>query len=75
MIGENIPIGDQHWDCYLLMMTIVDYVFAPVTSKDITAYLKELIQEHHETFREVYPLSPIIPKMHYMVHIPEWMER
>lgn len=75
MLGEDVPLGDQHWECFLLMLTIVDYVFAPVISNDDIPYLKDLIQEHHEMFREVYPLCPVIPKMHYMIHLPEWTEK
>lgn len=75
MIGSDVPPGNECWDCFLLLMTIVDYVFAPVTSKEILDYLKELIETHHKLFKEVYPLSPIIPKLHYVVHIPEWIKR
>ena len=75
MIGSDVPPGNECWDCFLLLMTIVDYVFAPVTSKKILDYLEELIETHHKLFKEVYPLSPIIPKLHYVVHIPEWIKR
>ena len=75
MLGESVPEEDPHWECFFQMLTIVDYIFAPVTSGEIATYLKELIQDHHELFTEVYPTSPVIPKMHYMIHIPDWMER
>ena len=74
-VGEDVPVGDQHWESFFMRITIVDYVFAPITSSDVIQYIKDLIQEHHETFREVHPLCPVIPNMHYMIHIPEWMER
>ena len=52
-----------------------DSTFAPVISASMIAYLKEMIHDHQTTFLEIYPSSPIIPKMHYMVHYPEWMAK
>lgn len=75
LIGQYIPEEDSHWENFLLMLTIVDYLFAPVTSQDIISYLKSLIQEHHEAFLVLYPNAPIIPKLHYIIHLPEWMSR
>ena len=54
MLGEVVPTDDQQWECFLLLMTIVDYVFAPVTSNDIATFIKQLITDHHEMFKEVY---------------------
>ena len=75
MIGADVQYHNQHWECFLLMMTIVDYVFVPVTSTEFLDYLKDLIETHHHLFKELYPSSPIIPKLHYIIHIPQWMER
>ena len=75
MIGELVPSDDPYWDNFLLLLTIADYVFAPVTSVEIAEYVKTLIKDHHQTFRELYPDQPIIPKMHYNIHLPEWMKR
>ena len=44
---------------------------APVITHDEVAYLQVLIQEdHHTTFRDLYPDAIVIPKMHYIVHMP-----
>ena len=75
VIGELIPEQNLYWDNFTLMLTITDYAFAPVTSADIAMYVKDLILEHHQTFHELYSNASIIPKMHYMVHLPEWMMR
>lgn len=40
-----------------------------ITEKEV-AYVKVRIQEHHKTFRELYPEASVIPKMHYIVHMP-----
>jgi len=75
MIGEKVPIDDEHWNNFLLLLTILDYIFAPVISPDCIAHLKDLIDEHHQCYRELYPTCSIIPKMHYIVHYPECIER
>lgn len=75
MIGEKIPVTDEHWSNFLCLLDIMDYLFAPVLSKDCTSHLKDLISEHHEAFMELYPSCRIIPKMHYMVHYPECIRR
>ncbi len=75
MIGHKVPEHDDHWKNFLLLLRITDLVFAPALSTDCLAYLKELICEHHETFKHLYPTCSIIPKMHYMVHYPECIEK
>ena len=75
MIGERVPANDEHWNNFFLLLTILDYIFAPVISPDCIAHLKDLIDEHHQCFRELYPTCSITPKMHYIVHYPECIER
>ena len=75
MIGDLVSEDDETWELFLLLLTIMDYVFAPKASGDSVAYVRMLINDHHAKFRELYPECSVIPKMHYMVHIPSWMER
>ena len=75
MIGNRVPEDDNKWDLFLDLLTILDYVFAPSTNLDIVAYVRLLIGNHFTRFRELYPDCSIIPKQHYMIHIPVWMER
>lgn len=75
MIGDKVPEDDPYWSNYLLLVTIMDYVFAPTLSAGCSAYLKELINDHHTAFTQLYPDKNIIPKMHYMIHLPECIEK
>ena len=45
-------------------------LLAPEISEDEVSYLHILIQQHHETFVEVYPNASVIPKHHFMLHMP-----
>lgn len=74
MLGERVPEENENWECFLLLLTIIDYIFAPNISKDTLPYIQELIKDHHEMFKELYSSCNVIPKMHYMIHIPKWIE-
>lgn len=75
LIGHLVTEEDPRWECFLLLLDIMDLLFAPVTSDKDTATLRQMISVHHSTFRELYPQRSITPKMHYLVHCPEWIER
>ena len=75
IIGDLVPEGDEKWELFLQLLTIIDYVFAPKTTSEVVAYVRLLIKYHHTKFTLLYPDCSILPKMHYMVHIPSWMER
>lgn len=48
---------------------------APVTSIEKVMYLREIIDEHHQRFRQYYPEASVTPKMHYAIHLPQWIIR
>lgn len=75
LIGDLVPDDDPYWDNYLLLLTIVDYVFAPTLSKRTPAFLTVLINDHLSQFKEIYTNCSIIPKQHYLIHIPQWIEQ
>ena len=73
VIGGYVPESDERWRLYLDMMNVVDILFAPNTTNDHAIYVATLISDHHHDFCELYPQSSIIPKMHFMVHMPRMM--
>jgi hypothetical protein len=70
MIGEHIPLTDEHWQNYLQLLQIVDLLFAPFISEDEVGYLSVLITEHHRKFVSLYSNAMLLPKHHYMIHMP-----
>ena len=66
---------DEYWQLFLTLLTIMDYVFAPKTTLDIVAYIRTQINNYLTDFKRLRPNCGITPKQHYMVHIPEWIER
>ncbi len=73
IIGDFVLEDDQHWELFLQLMDIVDILFSPTTSADFAAYVSTLISDHHHEFCKLYPEHSVIPKMHFMVHMPRLM--
>ena len=75
IIGQIIPDCDVHYHCLLLVIKILSICLAPVVTDNVVAYLRVLIEEHHQLFREIYKDESFIPKLHYMVHYPNQIVR
>lgn len=75
LIGDLVPEDDDHWENFLQLLTIVDYVFAPVTTESTITYTEVLIEDFLVEFRQLYPERRLTPKMHYLIHVPSWMHR
>ena len=73
VIGDLVPEEDERWLNFVRMMEIVDILFSPRVTEDDAAYLAAFVSDHHEQFRHLYPGWSIIPKMHFMVHMPPLM--
>ena len=70
LTGKFVPKEDTRWEKYLALLHITDYLLAPSIHPDEVAHLKALIEDHHSTVFKLYPDASVIPKRHYMVHMP-----
>ena len=51
-IEHLVPESDNFWNNFLMLLTIMDYVFAPITSDDKADYAgRRLLKD----FKEFYP--------------------
>ena len=73
LVGDNVPNDDEKWANFLLMMDIVDRLFCTQVTEDDAVYLQWLINDHHKAFAFLYPEYSLIPKMHFMIHMPRFM--
>ena len=71
LIGHYVPVDDQPWQCFCLLLDILDICTSHSCSLDAVAYLTTLIEEHHSLFKLAYQDASMIPKMHFVVHYPE----
>lgn len=75
IIGERIDVEMEEWHCLLILWNIVQICTSPAIRKDDIPYLRILIEEHHTLFKGLYPNASIIPKMHFLVHVPDDIAR
>ena len=75
LIGTYIPNDDENWQNFLILLDITDYLVAPYLSTDEAAHLKVIIEDHHIMFKQLYPDSSIIIKMHYLLHYPNLIHK
>ena len=61
------PSARRAWQCFGLLLNILDICTSHSCSTDTVGYLITLIKEHHILFKEVYPHASITPKMHFLV--------
>ena len=74
MVGIRVPDDDQHWVCYQLLLGILVLATSFEITDDTIALLTKLVQDYLVIFNRIYPHS-IVPKLHYMLHLPEQMLR
>lgn len=70
MIGSEVPDDEKRWKCYCILVNITQHLFAPRLHENDLAILKMLIEDHHERFIDCYPSNSVIPKLHYLLHMP-----
>ena len=55
LIVHLVPEGDNVWNNFLMLLTIIDYVFAPITSDYKANYVAMLVEDFLTDFKEFYP--------------------
>lgn len=73
MIGQYIDDDDKYWNHFLQLLDIMEYTFSPTVLPTTPAYLKVIIESNLTSYQELFPESTFTPKMHYMVHIPQYL--
>ncbi|GFT73800.1 uncharacterized protein TNCV_1327952 [Trichonephila clavipes] len=73
--GDKVPYNNDFWNLYLLMLTIIDTLMAPVISLPETYALAENIADHHKLFLILFPNRHLTPKMHFALHYPRIIQQ
>lgn len=68
LIGDFVSDQSQHWRLFILLQDICDIVFAPVVTKGMSVFFKQLIIDHHHLLKNLYPDRNLIPKHNFMTH-------
>ena len=74
LLGEHVPVNDEHWVCFLNLLRILTVATAFEVTEDDIAILAMLIEDNLKQFTFLYPDS-ITPKIHYLLHLPQQILR
>ena len=55
MIGKEVPEDEMEWDCFLLLLDILQICATRVLSADLVDHLRVLIELYLRSFQECYP--------------------
>lgn len=64
-IGEN-----DYTQMLRKLLEIVKILFSPIIALSTLSRLKLLIKQHFKHFKQLFPDANIIPKQHYLLHLP-----
>ena len=70
LIGDLIPEGDKYFSLILILLEIMDIIFAPSVSMEQTISLEDLINRMFSKFYSLFPTTRPINKFHHMAHYP-----
>ena len=66
----GVDLKSREFQFLIQLLLIIQHVYSPVISTETIEYLKELIATYLSSFSDIYPESRLLPKHHYLVHIP-----
>ena len=67
-------MDSQEYTFVTELIHIVQVIYSPVISATTIQDLKVLIENHLRKFKELFPDKNIIPKQHYLIHMPEMIK-
>ena len=70
LVDGKVDCDDPHWTTFVSLLEIMGICFAHKISFRSIINLKRLIKEHLTSFKNVYSNARILPKQHYLVHLP-----
>jgi hypothetical protein len=75
MIGSKVPEVNRKWINFIRLLQITLLCISPFVNGNTAAYLGELVFEYLTHFCLEYPKASVVPKMHYLLHLPLQMMR
>lgn len=75
LIGDLVPSDNEKWECFLLLLDVIQLCTTRAASSAQAGFLEALIHDHHQQFVRCYSPEKVTPKVHYMVHFPQQIIR
>ena len=73
MVGCHVPEGDEHWKSYIQLLRIVTLATAEEITENTIRVMTLLVEEYLIQYNQLYPAS-MVPKLHYLIHLPQQMK-
>ena len=70
ILSSLLPTCDEYYTMIKELVEICQIVFSPVIRRSSTNLLKWKVGVHLQNFKDQFPEVNIIPKQHYLIHIP-----
>ncbi|CAN7937448.1 unnamed protein product [Ixodes hexagonus] len=67
-VSHKVDMKYSDWCLYLTLRKVVDIICAPKVSEEIVAYLHVLVEQYLADRKELFPMVPLKPKHHYLLH-------
>ena len=69
-ILNHVDAEDEHFLFLMELSSIVNLLYAPIIKTESIQVLRQLICEHLHKFTTLFEDVNIIPKQHYLIHLP-----
>ncbi|XP_062580359.1 uncharacterized protein LOC134242286 [Saccostrea cucullata] len=71
----NCPFNNQYIKFLIELCEITLILLSPIISYESVQMLRFMISSHLRQFKELFPDKNIIPKQHYLIHLPSTIEK
>ena len=75
IVGPLVDMQDEYFKYIVDLMEIVSLTFSPVVTSFGLDSLEEKIAKHLANFKELFSEQNLLPKHHYMIHIPNMVRQ
>lgn len=69
-LGNHINHSDSVWQCFITLLQITSFLLSRRISKPGVYFLILMIGNYLKLFKDCFPDKNIIPKQHYLLHLP-----
>ena len=73
ILSTLVSTDSQHCECIASLVSLLKLMgiaFSANVFQETILYLKTAVKEHLLLFKRVFPQAPIIPRQHFLVHLP-----
>ncbi|CAC5376006.1 unnamed protein product [Mytilus coruscus] len=75
IMARKIERGNKKGLTFLKLIQITFVCHSPDEAQETVEDLQKLVESHHMNFRQEYPKASVLPKMHFLVHMANQIQR